>query len=230
MSAYVSHFFSSDTATTSNPVLSSLLNDTNQSCSTLLSLALVYRLKDIPGLRYFGSLHASLSLSVSSFLWMSLLNGNLMKEESYENILHIGLHILNSSFAHVSCSLPDTVALKHTCVCVIGAGAQEGSWHAHKDVGGLWRWESTADPDAYRPPHQVPAGLPPLLRWRLERWSGTVPPVVCAAVRAEISTGITLAKLYLHRWAITGEILWDTGEEHVWLVLIVLFVSFGEKR
>lgn len=151
--------------------------------------------------------------------WMEIL---------WKNILHIGLHILNSSFAHVSCSLPDTVALKHTCVCVIGAG--EGSWHAHKDVGGLWRWESTADPDAYRPPHQVPAGLPPLLRWRLERWSGTVPPVVCAAVRAEISTGITLAKLYLHRWAITGEILWDTGEEHVWLVLIVLFVSFGEKR
>lgn len=45
------------TATTSNPVLSSVLNETNQSCLTLcLSLAPVYRLKDIPGIQ--SSVHS----------------------------------------------------------------------------------------------------------------------------------------------------------------------------
>lgn len=63
LSGYVSHFTS--TNPTSNPVLSSVLNETHQSCLTLHpSLALVYRLKEISGLQYIiCSLRASLLLS-----------------------------------------------------------------------------------------------------------------------------------------------------------------------
>lgn len=74
-------------------------------------------------------------------------------------------------FARVGCSLPDRLASKHTCVCVVDAKLQESSWHAHKGVAGLWRWESTADPDEYRPPLLDPKRLPPLLHWLLEIWT-----------------------------------------------------------
>lgn len=43
------------------------------------------------------------------------------------------------SSLYMRCSLPGRVALKHICVCAIDAGAQEGSWHAHEDVGGPLR-------------------------------------------------------------------------------------------